>query len=250
MDITISYFMLVAVVMIALVGGFWIGRSVHFMMSETEDRISRDDATPGDGLVTTETSLNKSLPGEKSRDNKGRVETVEEMGEGIRQGIKRKNGERRIPLGWSIGSPVSGAVRSFCGSEGKGALVQPEVGKLYAPASGKITKLFPMGNQMQMRTDIGVELILRVGELKDDLHSMYYRSYVVQNEIVPKGKLLLEFDIEGLRGEGVDTTVFVTIASGGDYQGIRLTPRETVKTGEELLWLPPMDCDAFGIRRE
>lgn len=200
MDITISYFMLVAVVMIALVGGFWIGRSVRFMMSETENRISRDDA--------------------------------------------------RIPLGWSIGSPVTGTVRSFCGSEEKGALVQPEAGKLYAPASGKITKLFPMGNQMQMRTENGVELILRVGELKDDLHSMYYRSYVVQNEIVPKGKLLLEFDIESLREEGVDTTVFVTIAEGADYQGIRITPRETVKTGEELLWLPPMDCDAYDIRRE
>ena len=96
MDITISYFMLVAVVMIALVGGFWIGRSVGFMMSETENRISRDDA--------------------------------------------------RIPLGWSIGSPVTGTVRSFCGSEGKGVLIQPEWGKIYAPASGKITKLQPGRN--------------------------------------------------------------------------------------------------------
>lgn len=219
MDITISYFMLTAIIVLALLGGFWIGRSVRWMMVETENRISRE-------------------------------EVEEEKTNGEQQSRKIGRNDKRIPLGWSIGSPVTGAVRSFCSSEGKGVLLQPESGQLYAPASGKITKLFPMGNQIQMRTDFGVELLLRVGETRNDLHSIYYRSYVVQNEIVPKGKLLLEFDMEGLCGEGVDVAVLVTIAGDRGYEDIRLTPRETVKTGEELLWLPPIDCDFCGIRRE
>ncbi len=199
MSITISIYTMVVIAILALMVGFWIGRSVKWMMLETESRISEDS------------------------DEQGRIEDVPE-------GI-------RIPLGWSIGSPVAGTVRSFNDGVGVGALIRPEQGAVYAPASGKITRLYPMGNAMRLRTDSGVELIMRVGETSDELHSVYYRARVIQNEIVNKGKMLLEFDLEGLQKEGVDTAVSLVVEPADPSQNVIVTRKEQVKAGEELLWI-------------
>lgn len=217
MYITINFLILLAIVILSLIGGFWIGRSVRWMMIETEERIN-DEREPEIGGEQEEKDSRESDTGE-------------------RQNRKIKNGVKRIPLGWSIGSPVGGTVRNINDSTGRGALIQPEQGKLYAPASGKIIRLYPMGNAMLLRTDFGVELLLRVGEMRDELHSMYYRSCVIQNEIVSKGKLLLEFDLERLCGEGVNTAVSVTVDAAAPCQDITLTRKELVKAGEELLWV-------------
>ena len=55
------------------------------------------------------------------------------------------------------------------------------------------------------------------------------------NEVVEKGKLLLEFDRKGLEAEGVSAEVSVSVEStfyGGE---IRIAAGEHVKAGEELL---------------
>lgn len=217
MNITISFLMLAAIVTLSLMGGFWLGRSVRWMAIETEGRINEERETES---------------GAGQAEKEGRM-----FDAGTWQNRKLKNDVKRIPLGWSVGSPVGGTVRNISDSNGRGALIHPEQGKLYAPASGKIVRLYPMGNAMLLRTDFGVELLLRVGEMRDELHSMYYRSCVIQNEIVPKGKLLLEFDLEGLCGEGVDTSVSVTVNAAEPCQDITLTGKELVKAGEELLWV-------------
>lgn len=212
MSITISIYLMGAIVILALMTGFWIGRSVKWMMIDTESRI--EDM-------------------EEKKQDMGR----ESMESGEWQNRRMRDTGKRVPLGWAISSPVAGTVRSFSEGFGRGALIQPEQGALYAPASGKITRLYPMGNAMLLRTDSGIELMLRVGNSGDELHSGYYRSHVVQNEIVNKGKLLLEFDKEGLKGEGIDVTVSVTVEAAADYRDITVTQREQVKSGEELLWV-------------
>lgn len=216
MSVTINTFVLGTIVILALMGGFWIGRSVKWMMADTESRLENGEET-------------------KEQEESERL-GVEEAG--FR---KLKNNARRIPLGWEIGSPVTGTVQSISDGARKGALLQPEKGMLYAPAAGKIIRLYPMGNAMLLRTDYGVELLLRVGEAGEELHSVYYRSGVVQNEIVTKGKLLLEFDMEGMHAEGIDTAVSVMVESAHIYRDITVTQKSRVKVGEELLWVRESD---------
>lgn len=190
MSITISIYVVAAIVILSLMGGFWIGRSVKWMMIDTENRI------------------------------------VDE--------------ERHIPSGWAVGSPVTGTVRSYSEGGGRGVLIRPEQEKIYAPVAGKIIRLYPMGNAMRLRTDSGIELMLRVGETGDEMHSGYYRSYVVQNEIVSKGKLLLEFDREGLQQEGIDVAVSVTVEAADAGRDIIVTEKEKVKFGEEIFYIEPV----------
>lgn len=145
---------------------------------------------------------------------------------------------RRIVSGKSIFSPVAGRVASLCEEEGKGVSIEPEQGQVYAPISGKITKLYPMGNAMclqSMEQGDTVELMIRVGkEQPDELCCEYFCPRIVQNEIVAKGKLLLIFDKERLLDAGEDISVYVTQKKGLGERDVAVGQKETVKVGEEL----------------
>lgn len=150
--------------------------------------------------------------------------------------IRRGKGQQE-PEGmkWSVGSPVKGWLLS-CQDDGQPTVViQPEEDRLYAPAGGKIVKLFPMGNAFLLRTEFGTELYLQVGSVSDDLMGRYFRPRVVQNEIVTKGKLLLEFDIPNLVGEGISPAVTVRVENHSYSTNVHVSAREQTRTGEEIL---------------
>jgi phosphotransferase system IIA component len=148
----------------------------------------------------------------------------------------RKRGEP-VHTGFCIGSPAQGECKSVQDDYQQGFRIYPRQGSVYAPASGKITRLYPTGNAFRLRTDEGVELTLRVGTNTEDLEGMYFRPRVVQNEVVGKGKLLLEYDLDSIRQEGYDTTLWLTVEDHEDYQSIEFAKDGITKIGESLLWI-------------
>ena len=150
---------------------------------------------------------------------------------------------------YSLGSPVSGYVMSFREGDRPAAVIQPMEDKLYAPAAGKIIRLFPMGNDFLFVTEFGTELRIRAGDANDDLLGRYFRPRVVQNEIVAKGKLLLEFDRQSLAAEGVSTMITLSVEHCAYSSNVRLTADEEVKVGEELLRIVER-VEGGNVRRE
>lgn len=144
---------------------------------------------------------------------------------------------QQMPEGqkWSLGSPVTGWVTSRRDDDHPTVVIQPEEDRLYAPAGGKIIKLFPMGNAFLFRTDFGTELYMQVGNVGDDLLGRYFRPRVVQNEIVGKGKLLLEFDSQMLVTEGISPAVTVSVENHSYSTHVHVTAEEQVRVGEEIL---------------
>lgn len=158
-------------------------------------------------------------------------------GSGRRNPLRRRKGRRGEEGGraWSVGSPVSGEVTAQREGEQPTVIIRPDGDKIYAPAGGKITRVFPMGNAFLFTTEFGAELYIQAGEVDDELMVRHYRPRILQNEVVGKGKLLLEFDRMGLEAEGASTEVSVSVehcAQGGD---VRMTVGGRVKTGEEIL---------------
>ncbi len=136
---------------------------------------------------------------------------------------------------WPVGSPVSGWLTALREGERPTVTIQPLEEKLYAPAAGKIIKLFPMGNAFLLATEFGTQLLIQVCDVEDDLLGRYFRPRVVQNEIVGKGKLLLEFDAQGLLEEGTPVSVSVRVENRGYGHSVYLTAGERIKIGEEIL---------------
>ncbi len=207
--------------------GFWIGKADKRMMSAAGKEESADE----------EVEISAGSAGELEENN------------GIKRGRKRKEwgnrhiqeklqpGTKRIVLGRAIGSPATGEVSYFKEGGRRGALIHSGQGKLYAPVSGKIVRLFPTGNSMLLRTDYGVELMIQAGIGTEELEGLYYRPRVVQNEFVSKGKLLLEYDPEGIRREGFDPSVLMSVEDAQEFRDITVSDAPHVKNGEDIMWV-------------
>lgn len=149
----------------------------------------------------------------------------------LRRGKSHHEEEREH---WSVGSPVSGYVEKGQEGEQPVVMIDPDCDCVYAPAGGKVTKLFPMGNAFRMVTEFGAELYVQVGDSSDELMGNCYRPRIMQNEIVGKGKLLIEFDRRGLEAAGASCLVSVRV-EGCRYGGtVKETAGEHVRIGQEI----------------
>ena len=111
-------------------------------------------------------------------------------------------GSKIILKGNEIVAPVAGTV-TVTESDGKKEMhIIPDQGKVYAPAEGRITKLYPMGSAMLLETEFGADILLKIGDKVDDMFSGCYRCRVMEHEYVRKGALLLEYDPESLSAGG------------------------------------------------
>ena len=95
---------------------------------------------------------------------------------------------------------------------GKGAAILPEEGKVYAPADGVISTLFPTLHALGMETDEGVELLIHIGLDTVQLNGEGFEAKVSQGDCVKKGQLLVTFDKEFIESKGycMETPVIVT----------------------------------------
>ena len=135
---------------------------------------------------------------------------------------------------WIVASPVAGAVSVIQEEYKSIAVIKPEQGVIFSPISGRIKKLYPMGSAMLIVAETGSEVLVRVGAEPDEYYSSCFRSRVVPNEIVTKGKLLLEYDKENLERQGIDVSVYVSVEAVDVNTEIAITHKTYVKVGEEL----------------
>ncbi|MCM1119676.1 MAG: PTS glucose transporter subunit IIA [bacterium] len=155
-----------------------------------------------------------------------------------RRNYGRHHREQQVkPSGHPFASPVAGQVDVLNNQGRRGVLFTPEENRVYAPASGKIIRLYPRGNEFLLRTDSGVVLRVRAGERDAEMTRDYFRPRVVQNEFVGKGKLLLEYDREALARDGYDTHVSMTVEEDGGNYNLSVTGRVWVKNGQDCLWV-------------
>lgn len=162
-------------------------------------------------------------------------EEAGEKEEGIVEERRKRGSGRKICIGESVTSPVSGTVNLLSEGGGKGLIIIPDEGNVYAPVSGKITKLYPMGNAFVIRMEDRTEIQVRVGGQPDELCADCFRLRVIQNEIVNKGKLVLVFDRDHLLAAGEDVAVTVSLKDSMAEKEMEVTQASRVKVGDELI---------------
>ena len=151
----------------------------------------------------------------------------------IRKGILDKEWEKKHGF-QVVDSPVAGTVVAE-EEDDTVITIRPRDNKLFAPTAGKVLKIFPMGNQFLFETEFGAELTIQVGDTSDDMLGVMYRPRVVNHEIVPEGKLLLEFDREGLEEQGVEPTVKLKVLlEEGQAKELFVEDGVKLSRGEEL----------------
>lgn len=145
-----------------------------------------------------------------------------------------------------IGSPIVGeAVLSSEISDptfkeemlGKGMAIKPEIGKVFAPADGTVALVFDALHAISFVTNKGAEILIHVGLDTVKLEGKHFTSHVSSGDVVKKGDLLLEFDIEGIKADGYDTIVPIVICNTDDYKEVVSKTGKSVKAQETVLEL-------------
>lgn len=133
--------------------------------------------------------------------------------------------------------PLSDAKDEAFASEtlGKGALIQPSNGKVYAPFDGTIVTLFPTKHAIGIVSDDGIEMLIHFGIDTVNLNGQHFTAFIEQGMKVIQGDLLLEADIEKIKAAGYETQVPVIITNSFNYQNIELSSKEDVSYQDVIL---------------
>lgn len=118
---------------------------------------------------------------------------------------------------------------------GRTAAIEPKSGKLYAPADGTVSALFPTKHALGILTDGGMEVLIHIGINTVELKGKYFKSYVEQDCHVKRGDLLLEFDVKAIKAAGYHTTVMVIVTNSAEYSEITVTNNNDMKPAQKLL---------------
>lgn len=143
-----------------------------------------------------------------------------------------------------IGSPLSGQtiplseVNDPVFSEemmGQGGAVIPENGIVKAPFDGKIENVFETGHAIGLISDTGVEVLIHVGLDTVMLKGKHFTPKKKSGDIVKKGDVILEFDLNAVKEEGYDPVTPVLVTNTDAYKKVNLMKAEKVNSLDELL---------------
>lgn len=144
----------------------------------------------------------------------------------------------------SISAPIKGNVVALADvkdevfsseSMGKGIAIEPEEGKVYAPADGVISTFFPTGHAIGITTDSGAEILIHVGMDTVEMNGDGFEPQKSQGDKVKKGDLLLKFNIDKIKAAGHPVTTPVIITNSDDYADVIPTNAPKVDSGDELI---------------
>lgn len=146
----------------------------------------------------------------------------------------------------AISSPLTGEVKPIreCSDEvfatevlGKGVLIEPQEGKVFAPFDGKISCLFDTYHALGLTSDRGTELLIHVGMDTVSLNGEGFTPYKKTGDRIRKGDLLLEFDMDLIRSKGLSLSTPVIVSNVGDYKEIRCEKMGNIQKNDLLMKL-------------
>lgn len=117
---------------------------------------------------------------------------------------------------------------------GKGTMILPSEGKLYAPVDGNITMVAQTGHALGITSTTGLEILIHIGLDTVELKGEPFDIKVSNEQNVKKGDLLLEFDIEQIKASGKSIQSPVIITNPDHYQ-INVLKSGNVSHGDDLI---------------
>ena len=144
----------------------------------------------------------------------------------------------------TILSPIKGEVKSIeessdaafaSGALGKGVVILPDEGKVYAPVTGTVTVLFPSLHAIGITSDAGVELLIHIGINTVQLNGEGFTAHIKQGDQIKQGQLLVEFDMNKIKEAGYSLETPVLVTNYADLKEVKNTNASSVQLQETLI---------------
>lgn len=144
----------------------------------------------------------------------------------------------------TILAPIKGEVKPIeessdaafaSGALGKGVVIFPEEGKVYAPVTGTVTVLFPSLHAIGITSDAGIELLIHIGINTVQLNGEGFTAHIKQGDQIKQGQLLVEFDMNKIKEAGYSLETLVLVTNYADLKEVKNTNASSVQLQETLI---------------
>ena len=120
------------------------------------------------------------------------------------------------------------------GALGKCIGVDPENGRIAAPAGGKIIHLADTLHAVGIQAG-PVEILIHVGIDTVDMNGEGFKSKVTAGQTVRKGQELLDIDLEKIKEAGHPATVIMIVTNTADFPAVEPAGKGKAEIGDTLL---------------
>ncbi len=159
--------------------------------------------------------------------------------------LKKEDGSAagtvEFPL--TLGSPAKGAFVPMAqipdevfstGVLGVCCGVNPDEGKVFAPADGKVSQAADTGHAVGLEI-AGLDLLLHVGVDTVEMAGDGFQIEVKAGQKVRKGDLLLTMDLRRIHDAGRPATVIMAVTNTDDFSAVESVASGAVQPGDDVL---------------
>ena len=151
----------------------------------------------------------------------------------------------------SVASPLAGTAipleqvkdESFAkGMLGPGIGIEPADGLVVAPFDGTVTVAFPTGHAYGLKSASGVQVLIHVGMDTVKLDGKGFTPRVAKGDVVRRGDVLAEVDLDVIRAAGYETITPVVVTNKKKLGPVTPVASGEIQRGDALLDVAPKEA--------
>ena len=128
------------------------------------------------------------------------------------------------------------------GMLGPGIGIEPADGIVVAPFDGTVTVAFPTGHAYGLKSASGVQVLIHVGMDTVKLEGKGFTPRVAKGDVVRRGDVLAEVDLDVIREAGYDTITPVVVTNKKKLGAITPVASGQIQHDDALLNVAPKEA--------